>query len=104
MVQAKCIPPHDHVGDFDFPCSNENCQSGLNGTRSFLCEYCRYEDKSLTTLLHCGPCHVLFLEEKKRAEEEESDDNDLGWSKFIKKKHTNVKPSPALVFMADYFK
>ena len=36
MVEQSCIPPYNHLGDFDFDCSNVKCHYGPGGLRSKL--------------------------------------------------------------------
>ena len=83
MVQAACTP-ESHIGDFDFPCSNEYCQNGPNQTRSVLCEFCSFKDYFYRTLLHCYTCHSSFQEEDKKDDSDSDDDNE-GWLKMTKK-------------------
>ena len=90
MVQATCTP-NNHLGDYDFLCSNEDCQYGQNGMRSVLCQFCCFEDHSNRTLFHCDTCHVLYItnlasnteEEKKEEDPEDVDDDDEAWFMMI---------------------
>ena len=102
MVQAYCTPGN-HIGDFEFDCSNKECRNGPNGDRFALCEYCVFKDKAATTLLHCVLCHIKFQREDKK-EEEDSDDDDDAWFKMIKRKYVEVQTPSALKLMADLYK
>ena len=127
MVQAKCMP-NNHVGEYSFPCSNEDCHYGLNGQRSDLCEICCHEDKSKRTLLHCDTCHIFHLskrnifkdydreEKAKKKEDKKKDDSDNDsydgyndyqndpWSIMIEPEYEDVRPPPALELLVTYFR
>ena len=101
MVQATCMPDN-HIGDFDFLCSNEECRYDPNGMRSVLCEYCCFKDYSDKTLLHCYTCHTIFEAEQKK--EESSEDDSDGWKELTRQNYGRVQPPQALQLLASYFR
>ena len=92
MVEATCTP-NSHIGDFDFLCSNGDCQFGPDERRSVLCKFCCNKEYSNGILVHCvcDTCAVILSikpasnsdqDEEDKKEESDSDDDDKAWFKM----------------------